>query len=104
MSFQVIFKPLAQLEALEAFAWYDQDHIHMGDAFLAELERTNGFLADKPNLYPCVETMDSQEIRRANLNRFPYSLFYVIDGQTVNILSCFHQSRDPRSREELLRP
>ena len=99
MVFQVIFKPLAQLEASEAFKWYSQSHIDMGDAFLAELERTNGFLANNPHLYPSAE----QEIRRANLNRFPYSLFYVIDSEMVSVLSCFHQHREPKSRDELLR-
>jgi hypothetical protein len=36
MVFQVIFKPLAQLEATEAFGWYVQSHINMGEAFSAE--------------------------------------------------------------------
>lgn len=58
----------------------------MGNAFLDELERTNGFIAGNPYLYSCVEA----EMRRTNQNRFPYSLFYVIDGDTVNVLSCFH--------------
>jgi len=53
---------------------------------------------DNPYLYPKVEG----EIRRANLNRFPFSLFYVIDGEVVNVLSCFHQYRDPKSRDDLL--
>ena len=48
--------------------------------------------------YSCVEA----EMRRANLNRFPYSLFYVIDGDTVNVLSCFHQHRESKTRQQLL--
>lgn len=98
MFFDVIYKPLAQIEALEALGWYEQKHIGMGDAFLAEMERTNGFIASNPQLYPAVEA----EIRRANLSRFPYSLYYVIDGQTVNVLSCFHQHREPKTRQQLL--
>lgn len=70
----------------------------MGNDFLDELERTNGFIVSNPFLYPCVEA----QLRRANLNRFPYSLFYVIDGQTVNVLSCFHQHRDPKIRQQLI--
>lgn len=96
--FQIIYKPLAQLEASEAFQWYAQAHIGMGNAFLDELERTNGFISNNPHLYSCVEA----EIRRANLNRFPYSLFYVIDGSVVNVLSCFHQHREPESRQQLM--
>ncbi|MEN9866071.1 MAG: hypothetical protein RL748_1661 [Pseudomonadota bacterium] len=94
MSFQIIFKPLAQEEIAEAHQWYQQAHIDMGDAFLAELERVSHFIENNPRLYACVE----DEIRRANFNRFPYSLFYVIDGQTVNILSCFHQHRRPSKK------
>ncbi len=98
MLFRVIYKPLAQVEASEAYQWYAQPHIGMGDIFLEELERTSIFIARNPYLYSCVEV----EIRRANLSRFPYSLFYVIDGDNVNVLSCFHQHREPKSRSQLL--
>jgi plasmid stabilization system protein ParE len=98
MAFNVIFKVLAQIEVAEAYQWYRQPDIQMGDAFLFELERTSSFLASNPYLYPKVE----QDLRRAHLNRFPYALFYVIDGETVNVLSCFHQHRDPESRGDLL--
>jgi plasmid stabilization system protein ParE len=94
MAFAVIFKPLAQSEVNEAYNWYQQDHIQMGSIFLDQLERTTDFLSNNPHLYPCVE----QDMRRANLNQFPYSLFYVIDGDVVNVLSCMHQHRDPAAR------
>jgi plasmid stabilization system protein ParE len=93
MAFSVVYKPLALLEAKEAYDWYAQEHIGMHTAFLEQLERTDRFLAANPYLYPCVE----QTIRRANLNQFPYALFYVIDEDTVNVLSCFHQLREPKS-------
>lgn len=93
MAFKVIFKSLAQLEVGEAYDWYQQDHIRMGDAFLEQLKRTSIFLRDNPHLYPKVQ----DHLHRANLNQFPYSLFYVIDNDTVNILSCFHQYRDPKN-------
>jgi hypothetical protein len=98
MQYVVVYKPLAQIEAAEAYQWYGQPHIGMGGAFLDEFERTNSFIAGNPHLYACVES----EIRRANLNRFPYSLYYVIDGETVNVLSCFYPHREPKSRQQLL--
>ncbi len=97
MAFNVILKPLAQIEVANAYHWYQQPHIQMGDAFLLELERTSSFLASNPHLYQKVE----QDLRSAHLNRFPYTLFYVIDGDTVNVLSCFHQHREPKSRDAL---
>lgn len=98
MAYEVVYKPLARAEVAEAFAWYAQPHIQMEDAFLAELEHTNRFLTSNPHLYAKAEG----DLRCAHLNRFPYSLFYVVDGDTVNVLSCFHQYRDPKSRSELL--
>jgi plasmid stabilization system protein ParE len=97
MAFVVMFKPLAEQEVAEAFNWYAQPHIAMEDAYLTELDRTAHFIAHNPFLYPHAEG----EMRQANLNRFPYALFYVIDGDTVNVLSCFHHHRDPKSRNHL---
>ena len=98
MGFSVIYKPLAQLEARETYQWYSRPDIGMGDAFLTGLEHTDHFISDNPYLYPKVEG----KMRRANLSRFPFSLFYVIDGEEVNVLSCFHPYRDPKSRDDLL--
>ena len=41
MEFEVVFKPLARHEVAEAYEWYQQPHIGMGDDFLDELERTH---------------------------------------------------------------
>ena len=40
-------------------------------------------------------------MRRAVLRRFPYGLFYVVDGEQVNVLGCLDLRRDPRSHAEL---
>ena len=91
MSFGLVFKRLAETEIAEAFAWYDQNEIDQGSAFLVELERVERFVRLNPLLYPKVDG----DVRRANLRRFPYSLFYVVDGDVIAVLSCFHQHRDP---------
>lgn len=98
MTFDVHFKPLAQAEISEAYTWYQQPHINMGEAFLTELEHTSNFLTINPYLYPAVDG----DMRCAHLSRFPYSLFFVVDSEVVNVLSCFHQHRDPKSRSDLL--
>lgn len=30
------------------------------------------------------------------LDRFPYGLFYKIEGDTIAVFACFHASRDPK--------
>lgn len=94
MSFTLIFKPLAEAEIAAAYAWYARAEIGKGAEFLDELERVERFIRSNPFLYARVE----DEVRRAAMKRFPYSLFYVIDGETIAVISCFHQSRDPEGR------
>ncbi|HKX42606.1 MAG TPA: type II toxin-antitoxin system RelE/ParE family toxin, partial [Burkholderiaceae bacterium] len=79
MSFTLVFKPLATAEIEEAYSWYSQAEIGKGAEFLNELARIEYFIRLNPLLYPRVEA----EIRRAGLRRFPYSLFYVVEGGTV---------------------
>jgi toxin ParE1/3/4 len=98
MPYGIVYKQLAQIEVAEAYAWYADPQINMGDSFLAELERADNYLAINPYLYPCVVG----EVRRTNLHRFPYSLYFVIDGSKVSVLSCFHQHRRPMTRDQLL--
>jgi hypothetical protein len=35
-------------------------------------------------------------LRRARLKKFPYSLFFLIEDDTITVVACFHSSRDPR--------
>lgn len=52
MSFTLIFKPLAEAEVAEAFAWYSQPDIGMGAEFLDELERIERSSASTPFSIP----------------------------------------------------
>jgi toxin ParE1/3/4 len=44
-----------------------------------------------PNQYPVVH----RNVRRALVRRFPYGVFYVVEGQRIVVLAVFHGSRDP---------
>jgi plasmid stabilization system protein ParE len=35
------------------------------------------------------------EVRRVVFRRFPYALFYVLDGDEVVVLGCVHERRSP---------
>lgn len=100
MRYTVRYKAAAAAEVVNAITWYAQPEIDQASAFLRELERTEVHLASNPALYQRVE----DEIRRAIMRRFPYSLFYVIEGGEVIVLACMHQQQKPRTREELIKP
>jgi hypothetical protein len=94
----VIYKPAADMEVTAAFQAYESERQGLGVAFLDELLRIEGHLSLNPALYQRIEG----DVRRANLRRFPYGLFYVIDDRTVSILACLHLHRRPPSFADLL--
>lgn len=61
-------------------------------ALLDELDRVVRLVRSYPNLGTEVES----EVRRFLLSRFPYSLIYGMDGDTIVIVAVAHQHREPR--------
>jgi plasmid stabilization system protein ParE len=98
--YAVRYKAAAAAEVVGAIAWYAQPEINQANAFVRELERTEAHLSANPALYQRVE----EEIRRAVLHRFPYSLFYVIEQNDVVVLACMHHHQKPKTRRELTKP
>ena len=48
-------------------------------------------MSANPGQFPIV----FRNVRRALLPQFPYSLFFVVEGNTLLVIACFHASRDP---------
>lgn len=97
MAVSVIYKPAAQAEIEEVYAEYETLRDGLGTVFLDELSRIEAHLRMNPALYQKIE----DDLRRAVFRRFPYGLFYIVEGDQVIVLGCLHLSRDPRSHMEL---
>ena len=39
--------------------------------------------------------MVEEHIRRAALRRFPYGIFYMVDGGTIRVIAILHKARNP---------
>lgn len=82
---------LAALEIDDGHAYYNLQQANLGDRFKKDVQIAIDTIVSSPKLYPQVDG----SIRRAILHRFPYSIFYTIDDDTVVILSVAHQRRKP---------
>ncbi|HEX9733000.1 MAG TPA: type II toxin-antitoxin system RelE/ParE family toxin [Thermoanaerobaculia bacterium] len=82
----------AEVELTEAALWYEDRREGLGVEFLEEAERVFRRIEDNPKLYQVVHL----DVRRANLRRFPYSVYYVIHQNAIGVLAVHHNSRDPR--------
>jgi toxin ParE1/3/4 len=81
--------PGAEDDLAEAADFYDSRRDGLGDEFLAQVEKTVGLLCQFPKIGPVWRA----PIRRFVLSRFPYSLYYQIEGESLQIVAISHQKR-----------
>lgn len=67
--------------------------VHLADDFYAELRAFFEKAADSPELY-AIRDRD-RDLRRVNLERFPYHFLFRMAGDAVRILVVRHHSRRP---------
>jgi toxin ParE1/3/4 len=82
----------AEAEYLEAIQFYEGQRPGLGDALIHEFERVVGLAIAKPETWKLVH---SSGIRRINLSRFPYSIFYRIFQNEIQITAFAHYRRRP---------
>jgi plasmid stabilization system protein ParE len=89
---KIRFLGLANQEVDDAVRWYEEQAEGLSRDFLDELDRVVRLVRS----YPLLATQIQPEIRRFLFTRFPYSLIYGIDQDTVVIIAVAHQHREPR--------
>ena len=93
---RLTFRPEARLDILEARAWYEDRATGLGNEFARSIDAAAAGILRFPHAFPQV----LGDVRKAVLRRFPYSLLFLIDGEDIVVLGCFHQRQDPRSWTE----
>ena len=86
-----LVQPLAQADVDEALAWYDEQTAGLAQQLLAELDAVFARISENPAQFAFVK----EPIRRALLRRFPYSVYYLVDGEVAAVIAVVHQRRHP---------
>ena len=89
LSYSVYVRRIAELDALEAQAWYESQQSGLGATFNDEFGLALRRLEDQPLIYQKIYGA----IRRVVLRRFPFLLWFVVDGNEVSVLACTHGKR-----------
>ena len=92
------FRPAASADVQAAYEWYEAQRPGLGKEFIAAVEAAVVSLLAFPEAYPVVH----RSARRVLLERFPYGLYYRIEGARVVVVACMHAARDPRRRDARL--
>lgn len=91
MRLKIIVQPEAEAEAQDSFSWYESEKQGLGEEFFSQFRATLEAISHNPEQYPPIK----RDIRRALLVRFPFAVFYVVQGDAVKVLAVFHSSRNP---------
>lgn len=90
--FPVIFHEAAEAEAEEAISWFEDHGEGLGTALRESIEELIDRIRQFPELYPIIR---GSNIRGALTHRFPYTIIYRFEAETIFVFAIFHQSRNP---------
>jgi toxin ParE1/3/4 len=90
VTLRVRVRPEAELDLLLAAGWYESQRPDLGAAFIEELSRVLASLADNSALY--AELFDG--VRRAFARRFPYAVYFKVNGDEAVVISVLHMRRE----------
>lgn len=82
----------AEQDMREAQAWYAAQRPGLDRELRDELDRTLELIQRAPEAFPVIY----KRLRRANLARFPYGLFYEIRPDYLFVRAVVHHARHPR--------
>lgn len=91
MSLPVVLTPEAEAEFDAAADWYEQQ-AGLGAEFTAKVRDVLNRIAATPLMHQVVY---QQDIRRAVVRRFPYSVFYRAEPTRITVIAVFDNRRDP---------
>ena len=92
-------RPEAQSDMLEAAHWYEDREPGLGSVLIAAIDDALVRIEAGPLRYP----KRHKRLRRALVQRFPYSIFFDFDGADVVVFAVWHQSRATKILDDRLK-
>jgi plasmid stabilization system protein ParE len=93
MKRRTFVRPEAQTDIRQAAQWYENRETGLGLRFLREIRTSIQHINDSPLRFPIIE----EDVRRALLHKFPYSIYFINEPTTIPIIAVLHQPRRPGS-------
>src|SRR5437762_7564424 len=91
MKRRTFVRPEAQTDIREAALWYEDREIGLGLRFLNETRTSLQHISANPLMFPLIE----EDVRRALLHKFPYSIYFLNESEAIAIIAVLHQHQRP---------
>lgn len=97
MSLPFTLHPLAELDVLTAWEWYEQQRAGLGDRFVAAVGAAIARASRWPNIgTPTIRNADDDiSERRMTTMGFPYAVRYRVADEQLVVMAVYHQRRRP---------
>jgi plasmid stabilization system protein ParE len=92
MNYSLVFLPDVAVDIRDAFEWYQKVSTGLGHEFLRMFFANTGELQWNPEINRKV----FEDFRRRLMNRFPYVVYYRLEGARIIIYGIFHCARNPK--------
>ena len=92
MVLKIIIKPLAELDIDNAIHWYEEQQEKLGENFLTALKQTLLVVSKNPLSF----RKRYKTVRAVAMQTFPYSLYYILENETIFVIAVIHQKRNPK--------
>ena len=99
MSYQLKISLTAYQEIDDAYAYYEEQSIGLGERFLESLGDAYVKLSQTPQFYGFIQY--DKNIRDIKIKTFPFVIIFQIVGNTVLVLRVFNSNRNPESLKRL---
>jgi plasmid stabilization system protein ParE len=96
MASKIVITPLAHLDEFEAYEWYEQQRIGLGEELLTELEACYQKIAEHPEYFSFID--ERKELRDCLMPRFPFLIVFRIINNTVEVITVHHAKKHPSKK------
>ena len=90
MNQRVSIRAIAEADLRQAHFWYENERPGLGDDFLLSIADAMTRLEESPEHFPIYY----RDFRRLLTEKFPYKIFFRIEGEVVIVFRILHAARD----------
>lgn len=90
-AYRLVSDSRVELDIEAVFSWYETERSGLGEEFIGELRACYERIMRYPLGYQDLD----DGIRRALVRRFPYCVYFAVEGDAIVVLAVLHAGRDP---------
>lgn len=82
----------AESDVYDSYLWYEKQKEGLGEEFLGALDAAGQALMSDPATY---RIRYKKKVRAFVVDRFPYLVLYVVNGNDIDVISVFNTNQHP---------